>query len=62
MQNDNETYWALFKVAAAWIAGLLGSITLSKLVLFATLVFTVLQTYVLFRDKIARRPSDKGAP
>jgi len=54
MHDNNETLWAILKVAAAWIAGLIGSITLSKLVLLATLVFTVLQTYVLWRDKIKR--------
>jgi hypothetical protein len=55
MHDNNDTLWAILKVAAAWVAGLIGSITLSKLVLFATLVFTVMQTYVLFRDKIAGR-------
>jgi len=58
MHDSNETLWAILKVAAAWVAGLIGSITLSKLVLFATLIFTVLQIYVLWRDKITRRGAD----
>jgi hypothetical protein len=53
MQNDE--LGAVLKTAGAWIGALIGSITLSKAVLFATLVFTVLQTYVLVRDKMFRR-------
>ena len=59
MQNENQdTYWALIKALIMWAGALLGSITLSKLVLFATLVFTLLQIYVLYRDKISRRKGD----
>lgn len=59
MQNSNETALAVVKAAIMWLGALLGSMTLSKLVLFATLVYTGLQTYVLVRDKIvAKRGSD----
>lgn len=52
MHDNNETWAALVKAAVMWVGVLLGSITLSKLVLFATLVYTLLQTYVLWRDKL----------
>lgn len=55
MQDNQETGWALAKALIAWIGAVIGSLTLSKLVLFATLVFTSLQTYILVRDKIIRR-------
>jgi hypothetical protein len=48
------------KVLAAWASGLLGyvieSITLGRVVLFATLILTCLQIYVTWRDKVASRP------
>lgn len=53
MQNDDLA--AVLKTAGAWIGALIGSLTLSKAVLLATLVFTVLQTYILVRDKLFRR-------
>lgn len=56
--NDQETAFGLAKAALAWIGAAVGSLTLSKLVLFATLVFTSLQTYVLVRDKIVRRKGE----
>jgi len=54
-QHDDASAYAWFKLALAWFGALLGSITLQHIVLFATLVFTVLQIYVLIRDKILRR-------
>lgn len=58
MQDNNETGIALFKALVMWMGAVLGSITLSKLVLFATLVYTGLQTYVLVRDKIWKEGND----
>lgn len=52
MHDNKETWGALVKGAVMWMGVILGSITLSKLVLFATLVYTVLQIYVLWRDKL----------
>lgn len=52
MHDNNDTGIAFLKTLVMWIGALLGSITLSKLVLFATLVFTLMQIYVLWRDKI----------
>jgi hypothetical protein len=46
---DTLSGWG--KIALAWLAYLLGSLTLSNLGVFAALVFTVLQIIVLLRDK-----------
>ncbi|MCP1173803.1 hypothetical protein [Ralstonia chuxiongensis] len=59
MTENNDTWAGLFKAVVAWIGVLVGSITLSKLVLFATLVYTVLQTYVLWRDKLKGQENGK---
>ncbi|WP_186425100.1 hypothetical protein [Cupriavidus metallidurans] len=57
--QDNETFWAWVKLALAWLGTVIGtvieSVTLSKAVLFATLVLTCMQGYVLWRDKIKRK-------
>ena len=55
MDDKNETWVALAKGAIIWIGAVLGNITLSKLVLFATLVYTGLQIFVLVRDKIVKK-------
>lgn len=52
MQDNNETGIALFKALVIWVGALIGSITMSQLVLFATLIYTCMQGYVLWRDKI----------
>jgi hypothetical protein len=62
VNHDHETQAAITKVAAAWIAGLIG-MRLSDWVLAATLTYTVLQCFFLLRDKWWReRKSKKGAP
>ena len=48
---DLDTLSGWGKIALAWAAYLLGSLTLSNLGVFAALVFTVLQIIVLLRDK-----------
>lgn len=64
--NPHDTFWAVVKVAIAWVAGYFSSITGSDILLFATLVYTVLNTYVLYRDKVKRRAnrprSSSGSP
>lgn len=50
--NDHEISSALIKVLVAWIGTMFGGITLSNLVLFATLIYTILMIYVLVRDRI----------
>jgi len=56
--NHNETEISLAKVLVAWIGTMFGGFTLSSLVLFATLIYTVLQTYVLIRDRVLIKEKD----
>lgn len=49
MTDNNETQVALIKVMAIWAGTVFGGVTLSGLVLSATLVYTVLQIVVLIR-------------
>lgn len=50
--NDHEVNAAFFKVALAWVGVFIGSITLSDLVLFATLVYTIIQIALSVRKWI----------
>jgi hypothetical protein len=58
--SDNDTFAVMLKVGAAWLGAAIGHFIdrfvahLGDLVLFATLVYTVLQTYVLFRDRFRK--------
>ncbi|WP_167313411.1 hypothetical protein [Ralstonia insidiosa] len=52
MHDNNETSMAAIKAIMIWIGALVGSITLSKLVLLVTLIYTLMQAYVLWRDKL----------
>lgn len=49
MNDNNETNVALLKVLIAWIGTAVGGVSLSGLVLGATLIFTLLQIYILVR-------------
>ncbi|KVG31461.1 hypothetical protein [Burkholderia diffusa] len=61
--NSNDHVMESIKVSIAWVGGLIGTLlgqvaaylTLSNVVLSATLVYTVLQIFILARDKIFRR-------
>jgi hypothetical protein len=52
---DKNSWWM---VAISWLGTVIGhfveQITLSRLVLFSTFVFTVLQIYILMRDKVIK--------
>lgn len=52
MTDDHDTNMAMMKVLLAWIGTAVGGVSLSGLVLGATLVFTLLQIYVLVRKII----------
>lgn len=62
MDSDGHVMESV-KVSIAWVGGLIGTLlgkvaaylTLSNVVLSATLVYTVLQIFILARDKILRR-------
>lgn len=47
--NDHDSNVATFKIALAWIGMLVGGITLSDIALTTTILFTVLQIFVLLR-------------
>ena len=61
--DSNDHVMESIKVSIAWVGGLIGTLlakvaaylTLSNVVLSATLVYTVLQIFILARDKIFRR-------
>ncbi len=55
MNNDHDTRMAWIKMFATWVLAAFGTVTLSTLVQLAALVFTLLQIYILVRDKIIRR-------
>ncbi|KVC65933.1 hypothetical protein WI72_33110 [Burkholderia ubonensis] len=64
--ESNDHFMESVKVSIAWVGGLIGTLlgkveaylTLSNVVLSATLVYTVLQIFILARDKIfCRRTS-----
>ena len=48
MTDDNTNAMNL-KLIIAWIAAIFGSLTLNQLVLWATLIFTVLQIFMILR-------------
>ena len=53
--EHNDSAVAVIKMTVAWLLAAWGAITLQKLVLLATLVYTGLQIYVLVRDKVLRK-------
>lgn len=52
--NEHDTNMVTIKIILAWLGTIYGGITLSGLVLGATLIFTLLNIFVLVRDKIWR--------
>ena len=47
---------AMLKIVITWLGTMIGGITLSSLVLTATLIFTLLQIYVLIRKIMKGTP------
>lgn len=41
---------AILKITVAWMGAVVGSITLSQIVLFLTAIFTILQIWKLIRE------------
>lgn len=54
MTHDNEAATAFFKVLIAWAGAIWGTVTMQEIVLFLTAVYTVIQIFILIRDKIVR--------
>jgi len=55
MDNQHDTNVATIKILIAWIGVAVGSISLSDLVLTATLIYTLLQIFMLIR-KLWKEP------
>lgn len=53
--TTDPTLAGMAKILLAWITTLFGLVTLQHLALLAATIYSVLQTYVLWRDKIAIR-------
>lgn len=53
--STDPTLAGMAKILLAWITTLFGVVTLQHLALLAATVYSVLQTYVLWRDKVASR-------
>ena len=54
--NDNTDLLPIWlKLIVVWAGTIFGSISLQQVVLAATLLYTLLQCYVLVRDKIVAR-------
>ena len=47
--HNHESFWDLILI---WIGAILGHLTLSAAVLWATLIYTLFKLYVLLRDEI----------
>lgn len=54
--NQHESIWDLLLI---WIGAILGHLTLSSAVLWATLIYTMFKLYVLLRDEIFSRNKKK---
>lgn len=61
MNDQHEINTAFMKVAAAWIGAMWGSVTGQGIVLTLAGVYSALQIYILFRDKlfIKDKPHDQ---
>lgn len=59
MNDDHSTRMAWFKMAVAWLLTGVGSISLQEWVQIAALVYTLLQIYLLVRDRIIRRKIER---
>ena len=47
--NNHESIWDLLII---WVGAILGHLTLSSAVLWATLIYTLFKLYILIRDDI----------
>lgn len=54
--NNHESIWDLLLI---WVGAILGHLTLSSAVLWATLIYTLFKLYVLIRDEIFSKNKKK---
>jgi hypothetical protein len=55
--HNHESVWDLFFI---WVGAILGHLTLSSAVLWATLIYTLFKLYILIRDDIFKKKKKRG--
>ena len=55
--NNHESIWDLLII---WVGAILGHLTLSSAVLWATLIYTLFKLYILIRDDIFTKKKKRG--
>jgi len=56
--NDDNHNITFLDLLIMWVGTVVGHITLSTMVLLATLVYTLIKTYLLIRDNFWRKPDE----
>ena len=54
--HNHESIWDLIII---WVGAILGHLTLSTLVLWSTLIYTLFKLYILLRDEIFNKSKKK---
>lgn len=59
--NGDSPTPPIMKLAVAWVATITSSVTLQDVMIIFTIIYTVLQVYLLLRDKVfkKRKPPPK---
>jgi hypothetical protein len=55
--NSHESIWDLLII---WVGAILGHLTLSSAVLWATLIYTLFKLYILIRDDLFTKKKKRG--
>jgi hypothetical protein len=55
--NSQESVWDLLII---WVGAILGHLTLSSAVLWATLIYTLFKLYILIRDDLFTKKKKRG--
>lgn len=55
--HNQESIWDLLLI---WVGAILGHLTLSSAVLWATLIYTLFKLYILIRDDIFTKKKKRG--
>ena len=55
--HNHESIWDLLII---WVGAILGHLTLSSAVLWATLIYTLFKLYILIRDDIFTKKKKRG--
>ena len=55
--HNQESIWDLLLI---WVGAILGHLTLSSAVLWATLIYTLFKLYILIRDDLFTKKKKRG--